>query len=179
LYVGLEVGFAGWIATYADTVGLGSGSGSGAALTAVFWGAFTFGRLGGIAIAARVRPIALLLGSCTLTVLAAVALVAARGSGAAVWVATIVFAFGLAPQFASMIAFASEHLPLTGGSTSWFLAAAAIGGLTLPWLIGQLFSASGSGALPAVMLAGGAATLAWVIVLDRVLSHAPVSAPVP
>lgn len=178
LYVGIEVGFAGWIATYAQSVHLGSGSGTGAALTAVFWGAFTFGRLGGIAIASRVRPVVLLLGSCALTVLAAVALVAARGSGAAVWVATIVFAFGLAPQFASMIAFASEHLPLTGSATSWFLAAAAIGGLTVPWLIGQLFSASGSGALPAVVLVGAIAILAWVVVLDRVLPPAPVVAEV-
>ena len=175
LYVGVEVGFAGWIATYAQSVDLGSG----AALTAVFWGAFTFGRLGGVAIAARVRPVALLGGSCVLTVLAAVALVAAGGSGAAVWVATVVFALGLAPQFASMIAFASEHLPLTGSATSLFLAASAIGGLTVPWLIGQLFSASGSGALPAVMLAGAIVTLAWVVVLDRVLPPSPVVASVP
>ena len=42
LYVGIEVGFSGWIATYAQAVGLG-GSGTGAALTAVFWAAFTVG----------------------------------------------------------------------------------------------------------------------------------------
>jgi FHS family Na+ dependent glucose MFS transporter 1 len=178
LYVGIEVGFAGWIATYAESVGLGSGSGTGAALTAVFWGAFTFGRLGGVAIASRTRPVTLLLGSCTLTVLAAVALVAARGSGAAVWIATIVFALGLAPQFASMIAFASEHLPLTGSATSWFLAASAIGGFTVPWLIGQLLSASGPGALPAVVLVGAVATLAWVVVLDRILPPTRVATPV-
>jgi fucose permease len=123
--------------------------------------------------------VTLLLGSCALTVLAAIALVAARGSGAPVWIATIVFALGLAPQFASMIAFASEHLPLTGAATSWFLAASAIGGFTVPWLIGQLLSASGSGALPAVMLVGAVATLAWVVVLDRVLPPAPVRSAVP
>jgi MFS transporter, FHS family, Na+ dependent glucose transporter 1 len=178
LYVGIEVGFAGWIATYAESVGLGSGSGSGAgaALTAVFWAAFTAGRLGSVAIATRVRPIALLVGACGVSALAGVALVAARGSGAPVWVATVLFAFGLAPQFASMIAFASEHLPLTGSATSWFLAAAAIGGLTVPWLIGQLLSGVGTGALPAVALVGAVVTLAWVLVLDRVLppSHADV-----
>ena len=109
-----------------------------------------------------------------MSVIAAVALVAARGSGAPVWAATVVFAFGLAPQFASMIAFADEHLPLTASATSWFLAAAAIGGLIVPWVIGQLFSGVGSGALPAVTLVGAVVTLAWVLVLDRVLPPAPV-----
>jgi fucose permease len=174
LYVGIEVGFAGWIATYAQSVRLG-GSGAGAALTAVFWGAFTVGRLGGVAIATRVRSIALLVGSCVLTTLAAIALVVAHGRGAPVWGATVLLALGLSPQFASMLAFANEHLPLTGSATSWFLGAAAIGGLTVPWLIGQLFSASGSGALPAVVLIGAVATLAWVLVLDRVLPPAAIA----
>jgi MFS transporter, FHS family, Na+ dependent glucose transporter 1 len=168
LYVGIEVGFSGWIATYAQTVHLG-GSGAGAALTAVFWAAFTAGRLGGVALATRVRTSVLLFAGCGLSTVAAVAFAAARGSGVAVWIATVLFALGLAPQFASMLAFASEHLPLTGSATSWFMVAASIGGLTLPWLIGQLLSASGSGALPAVVVVASFATLGWLVVLDRVL----------
>ena len=174
LDLGIEVVFSGWIATYSQAVKLG-GSGTGAALTAAFWGAFTLGRLGGVAVAARVRPIALLVAGCVVSTLAAAALVGARGSGAWVWVATVVFALGLAPQFASMIAFANEHLPLTGSATSFFLAASAIGALIVPWLIGQLFSSVGSGALPAVVLVGAAATLAWVLVLDRVLPPSPLA----
>jgi FHS family Na+ dependent glucose MFS transporter 1 len=173
LYVGIEVGFAGWIATYAQSVHLG-GSGAGAALTACFWGAFTVGRLGAIALAARVRAIALLLGSCIVSTLAAAAFVTARGSGPLVWVATVVFAAGLAPQFATMLSFASEHLPLTGSATSWFLAASALGGLTVPWVIGQLFSAVGPGTMPVVVLVGAGAILAWVFLLDRALSPPPV-----
>jgi FHS family glucose/mannose:H+ symporter-like MFS transporter len=178
LYVGLEVGFAGWIATYAQSVGSG-GSATGAALTAAFWAAFTVGRLGAVVIAARVRPVALLIGSGALSALAAVALVAARGSGAPLWIATVLFAFGLAPQFASMIAFSSKHLPLTGSATSWFLAAAAIGALIVPWVIGQLFAGVGDGALPAVMLVGAIVSLAWVVVLERILPPTPVVVAVP
>jgi MFS transporter, FHS family, Na+ dependent glucose transporter 1 len=178
LYVGIEVGFAGWIATYAQSVHLG-GSGAGAALTAVFWGAFTVGRLGAVALAARIRPVALLLAGCVLSTFAAVALVVAHGNGVPVWVATVLFAVGLAPQFASMISFASEHLPLTGSATSWFLAAAAVGGLTVPWIIGQLFSGVGSGALPAVSLVAAGATLAWVVVLERILPPAVLAVDAP
>jgi fucose permease len=172
IYVGVEVGFSGWIATYAQSVRLG-GSGTGAALTAVFWAAFTAGRLGTVGITRRVRPIVVLVGGCVLAILAAGALIAARGSGAPVWIATALFAVGLAPQFASMLAFASEHLPLTGAATSGFFAAAAVGGLSVPWIIGQLLSGVGTGAFPVVMVIGGVATLAWVLVLERVLPRVP------
>jgi fucose permease len=172
LYVGIEVGFSGWIATYAQSVRLG-GSATGAALTAVFWAAFTAGRLGGVALAARVRTSVLLFAGCGLSTLAALAFAAARGRGLPVWIATVFFAFGLAPQFASMLAFASEHLPLTGSATSWFMVAASIGGLTLPWVIGELLSASGPGSLPAVIVGASIATLAWLAVLDRVLPAVP------
>ena len=43
LYVGLEVCYAGWVATYADELDLGSGWGT--AFTATFWGGFLLGRL--------------------------------------------------------------------------------------------------------------------------------------
>ena len=44
LYVGLELGFAGWIHTYAEEVHLGSAN-VVSAVTTVFWAAFTVGRL--------------------------------------------------------------------------------------------------------------------------------------
>jgi fucose permease len=177
LYVGIEVGFSGWVATYAHSVGLG-GSGTGAALTAVFWAAFTAGRLGAVGITRRVRPIVVLVSSCVLATLAAGALIVARGNGAPVWIATVVFALGLSPQFASMLAFANEHLPLTGSATAGFFAAAAVGGLSLPWVIGQLLAGVGTGAFPVAMLFGGVATLAWVLVLERVLPAASLDAAV-
>ncbi len=44
LYVGAEVGFGGWIFTYAVALDLGSET-AAAYLTSAFWGALTFGRL--------------------------------------------------------------------------------------------------------------------------------------
>ncbi len=174
LYVGTEVAFAGWIATYSDAVGIG-GAGTGALLTALFWGSFTAGRLGAVALGARSRPFPLLLGSCIVSTTAAFALVAGNGAGAVVWPATVVFALGLAPQFATMLAFAGEFVPVTGLATSWFMAASAIGGIAIPWLVGQLFSAFGPGAVPAVVLAGSAVILLWVFGLGRRFAPAPAS----
>ncbi len=61
LYVGAELGLAGWILSYATTLKLADAA-EGAYLTAAFWGAFTFGRLLGIPLATRLQPQYILLG---------------------------------------------------------------------------------------------------------------------
>src|SRR5688572_24703345 len=55
LYVGLELGFANWIYTYALSLRLGDAVTS-AYLTSGFWGAFTLGRLLGVWVSTRARP---------------------------------------------------------------------------------------------------------------------------
>ena len=105
LYVGVEVGFGGWVYTYAQEIHLGGRNGP-AALTAVFWGSFTLGRLLSVWLAHRLEAVSLLAGSCLLAAVAALVLVVADGATAAVWIGTVLFGFGTAPQFATMIAFA-------------------------------------------------------------------------
>src|SRR5690606_3866750 len=55
LYVGAEVGFGGWVYTYALNMGLADET-SAFFLTSLFWGALTLGRLLSIPITARLRP---------------------------------------------------------------------------------------------------------------------------
>jgi fucose permease len=82
----------------------------------------------------------------------------------------------VAPQFATMIAFAERHMAITGAATSWFIGAAAVGGFGLPWMIGQLFDRTGASAMPVVVFAGAIATLIWFLVVARLLTHrAPAS----
>jgi hypothetical protein len=38
-------------------------------------------------------------------------------------------------------------MPVSGRSTSWYLATSGLGGMTLPWLIGQSFVAFGPSSL--------------------------------
>jgi FHS family Na+ dependent glucose MFS transporter 1 len=170
LYVGVEVGFGGWVYTYAQEIGLGGANGP-AALTAAFWGSFTLGRLMSVWLAHRLPPVALLGGSCALAVAAAALLVVAGGAAGAVWVGTVLFGFGTAPQFATMIAFAERHLPLTGEATSWFLGAAGLGSFAMPWLIGQLLDRNGATAMPWAVLAAAVATLVWFAVVRRALAR--------
>jgi FHS family Na+ dependent glucose MFS transporter 1 len=170
LYVGVELGFSGWVYTYAEDLDIG-GSNGPAWLTATFWAFFAFGRLVGIPLAAVVPPRPMLLGACTLTVVSAALLVLVAGTGSLVWVATALLGIGLAPQFATMIAFAERHVAITGIATSWFISAVAIGGFVLPWLIGQLFDRAGSSALPTAVLLSAAATLVWSVVVARMFTR--------
>ncbi len=62
LYVGAEVGFAGWIFTYAVTTKLGTAA-TAAYLTSLFWGSLTLGRALMIPVAARLKPETILTAS--------------------------------------------------------------------------------------------------------------------
>jgi FHS family Na+ dependent glucose MFS transporter 1 len=170
LYVGVELGFAGWIFTYGEELGIGGARGP-AVLTALFWIGFTGGRLLSVVFARRIQPATMLYGSCVLAVVAVGALVVADGAPAAVWIGTFMFGLGVAPQFPTMISFAESHLRLTGSDTSWFVGAAGLGGLVLPWAIGQVIDDTDVSAMPLIVFAVAAATLAWFMVLRRIAAR--------
>jgi fucose permease len=45
--------------------------------------------------------------------------------------------------FPTLMLFASERMRLTSQITSWFIIASSLGGMFLPWLIGQYFDSFG------------------------------------
>ncbi len=88
-----------------------------------------------------------------------------NGGGVGLWIVTFLFGVSIAPQFASMISYAEAHLALSGAATSIFIGAAGLGGLVMPWTIGQLFDAHGPEVLPTVVLVACLSTIAvglWV-----------------
>ncbi len=149
--VGAEVGFGNWIYTYALTQQVADEAGA-ALLTSAFWGAFTFGRLLGIPLAARLAPTSILL-LCFLgcAVGSALALLQPQAVGM-VWVATIVSGLAVAPMFATVLSLAGDRMPITGRATGWFFIGSSTGGMTVPWVIGQLFEPLGPTSVFAVAL---------------------------
>jgi FHS family Na+ dependent glucose MFS transporter 1 len=146
LYVGAEVGFGGWVFTYAVTLDL-SGETTAAYLTSAFWGALTIGRLLAIPIAARVRPRSILL-SDLLGCLASVGVILLwPDSLTALWLGAFGLGFSMASVFPTTISLAERRMTITGRVTSWFFVGASIGGMSLPWLIGQLFEPVGPRAM--------------------------------
>lgn len=150
VYVGVEIGFAGWIHTYAGEVGFSS---RGATLiTTGFWVSFTSGRLISAWISGRVRPKVVMVVSGLTTIVAAVILVISQGGSNGMWIGAIMIGLATAPQFPVMIAYLERRIQLSGSDTSWFMTAAGMGGLAFPYFIGQMIDAAGTAIFPWIVL---------------------------
>jgi MFS transporter, FHS family, Na+ dependent glucose transporter 1 len=169
LYVGLEVGFAGWITTYGEEIGLTELSATW--LTTVFWLGFTGGRLLASAIAHRVRPETILYSACAASVAAAMVMIAGGGTTAIVWTGTAMMGLATAPQFPGMMTLAESRIHISGSATSWFVGGAGAGGLVFPFVIGRFFDAQGADALPVAAFVLAVATFGAFMTANRALSH--------
>jgi len=153
LYVGLEISFNGWIFTYAITLKLGTET-SAAYLNSAFWAAMMAGRLLAIPLARSFRPSRILLANLSGIILSAVLLLAGTHSITAVWAGAVGMGLAMASTFPMTIAMAQHRLTITGRTTSLFLVGASLGGMTLPWLVGQLFVPVGPHILPLLIFGG-------------------------
>lgn len=142
LYAGAEVGFGGWIYTYAVELNLSSEA-AAAYLTSGFWGALTVGRLLAIPIAARFRPRSMLIGDFVGGFVSICVVLLWPNSLAATWLGTLGLGLALASVFPTTLSLAERRMTITGRVTGWFFVGASSGGMSLPWLIGQLFEAVG------------------------------------
>lgn len=145
LYVGAELGFGNWIYTYAFTLGLGTTI-TAAYLTSGFWGVFTLGRLLGVWISTRLRTRTILLVDLTGCLLSLGVIMLGRDSAAFLWTGSLGLGLFMASIFPTTMILAGERLRITGTITGWFLFGSGVGGMFLPWLIGQVF-ASGPGVM--------------------------------
>ena len=165
LYVGLEVGFAGWVLTYGEEIRFSALAATW--LTTTFWIGFTVGRVLSSVFAQRVRPKVLLGASCALTIAAALVLVIGDGRTGPVWAGAALMGVATAPQFPVMLTYLERRIRVTGYATSWFVGAAGLGGLVFPWLIGRWIDASGPAALPWSMLILGLLTFGSFATTNR------------
>ena len=170
-YVALETGFAGWIHSYTEQIGYG-GAATATGMITTFWVGFMLGRLASIWISRVVPPGAVVGWAMALSVVAAVLFTIFRSAGPMLWVVTFLFAVSIAPQYASMMAYAEQHLALSGRNTSAIVGSSGIGGLFMPWLLGQLFDARGPQSLPFVMVVLAVVTSVVALAVGRMLAGA-------
>ncbi len=138
LYAGAEVGFGGWIFTYATETDIASQT-VAAYLTSAFWGALTIGRLVGMPIATKVRPRTILLTDL-LGCLASLTLILLWPASLVVLIIGVLgLGFFMASIFPTTLSLAERRMTITGKTTGWFFVGASAGAMSLPWLIGQLF----------------------------------------
>jgi FHS family Na+ dependent glucose MFS transporter 1 len=178
LIVAGEAGMAGWLFTYAKAYG--ADDAAAALTTSGFWGAFTVGRLLSIPIAVRVRASRILFVSTVLCVLGLLVMLAGQGNATATWVSALVFGLGMASLFAMMVAYAEQHMVITGSTTGLFLVGASLGGMVVPLLIGRTFESIGPVVTPSVLLicmVGALGVLLAVFKVAAVYNPAHVSSP--
>ncbi len=160
LYVGAEAGIGAWLFLY-----LRSASNLGAALAssgvALYWLGLVCGRAFGGRIGHRIAlPLFTTLASI-LSAMALAILIAAPAIGTAAACAVFLVGFGFGPVFPNMIAIGAARFPNeTGRMTSIVVAGAALGGVTVPWIMGQTLAHTGA---QASMTAALAVTLLMAI----------------
>jgi len=142
LYVGAEGSLGGWIFTYTVAMRLSSET-AAAYLTSAFWGSLTAGRLLAIPLAARLRPRSVLLIDLAGCIISLGLVLLWPNSLVAVWVGAIGTGLAMASIFPTTLSLAESRLHITGQVTSWFFVGASLGGMTVPWIIGQLFEPVG------------------------------------
>ena len=173
-YVGSEITFGGWIFTYASTLKILDAAGS-AYLNSGFWLSFTIGRLVSIPIGIRFSPrqvIPLALLGC-LAIMIVVLLLPA--SPALLWLLTVVLGFCMAPLWPMGFTLAGQSIKLTARISSIVLMGDSLGGMVLPWLVGQIIDLTGARAMLPIVLGSLVLNLLTYLVVIRLASRRPVA----
>jgi FHS family Na+ dependent glucose MFS transporter 1 len=151
-YVGAEIGFGGWVYTYALELNLANET-TAAYLNSAFWGSFTIGRLLSIPLATRFRPRMLMIVNFMGCFLSAIVIILLPGSVIALWSGSILMGLSMASIFPVTITLAERRMTITGQTTGWFFVGVGLGSMLTPLLIGQLFGPVGPLATMYVILA--------------------------
>ena len=176
-YVGAELAFAGWIYTYTFTLNLADAT-MAAYLTSGFWLTFTLGRLISIPLATRFKPqqlIAAALSGCLVVLGAALLL---PRSSTLVWILAAALGICMAPIWPSGFTLAGQSLKLTARVSGIILLGDSLGGMILPWLVGQVLDSVGPQSLMVLVFTSLMFNLAAFIAILRLRQTAPAAATV-
>jgi MFS transporter, FHS family, Na+ dependent glucose transporter 1 len=165
-YVGAEITYGGWIYTYSTTLKIFDVA-SAAYLNSGFWLSFTLGRFISIPLGIRFKPAQIIpaaLAGC-LSILVVVLML--PSSPALLWVLTVVLGFCMAPLWPMGFTLAGQSIKLTARFSSIVLLGDSLGGMFLPWLVGQVIDVSGAGSMIPIVLVAMIFNMLTFIVLIK------------
>ena len=149
LYVGVELGVAGWIATYLIDE-FRADAAAGAVATSLYWAGFLAGRPVAAWLTHRYEPVLVLRWAVAAGLLFAVAGVVAPTAPVAIALYVGV-ALAICGVFPTVMALGLHDRPRDAGAvTALITAAASVGGLIWPWLVGAVADAAGLRAAMAI-----------------------------
>ena len=143
LYVGTEIGFGGWIFTYALEAGVANET-MASFMNSFFWGALTLGRLISIPLARKLRPSRLLIGNFAGMVLFFVVILIWPDAPAAIWIGSAGLGLAMSSVFPTLLSLGESRLKITGTVTGLFYLGGSLGSTLIPMLLGQIFDYVGS-----------------------------------
>jgi MFS transporter, FHS family, glucose/mannose:H+ symporter len=145
LYVGLENGIGGWMASHLESTGLSSTA--SATLTSAFWLALVTGRALMVLVPSSVSEAGIVLVAAAF---AALALVFAIEPALAP-VSYVIAGLAIAPIFPTAIVWLAKKNPGDSRASAWVFPAASVGGTFGPGLIGVVIAQAGIAWAPAVL----------------------------
>jgi len=135
IFVGGEVGFSGWVYSYAYELGLGTQQTVGL-LTSFYWLGITLGRVVAIFISARFKPRPIVLANLVGLVLSLGLILFDPASRTFLWIGAFGVGFFLAPVFPTTFAYLEQKTPITGTAAGILWASGSFGAMVYPWLMG-------------------------------------------
>jgi fucose permease len=172
LHVGAELGFGGWIYSYAEELQIG-GETTARVLNSVFWGGLVVGRLAAIPISMRVAPGTMVVADLVGAGLGLALIALLPDWPPALWIGTVIFGMSLASVFASGINYTGERIGVTGAVMSILVVGGGVGSMTFPWAIGQLFDRQGPESMLWVVGGAIAGALALFLVIRAAAPAGP------
>jgi FHS family Na+ dependent glucose MFS transporter 1 len=158
VFVGGEVGFSGWIYSYAYELGLGTEQTAGM-LTSFYWLGITLGRVAAIFISARFPPSRVVLANLAGLVASLGLILLDPASQAFLWIGALGFGFFLAPVFPTTFAFLERKTPITGAAAGVLWASGSFGAMVYPWLMGLQMAEVGAVSIMVTLATSFGATL--------------------
>lgn len=135
IVIGGEVGFSGWIFSYANELGLATKQ-TGGMLTSFYWLGITLGRVAAIFTSARFKPGRIVLANLTGLILCLGLILLDPASRTFLWIGSIGFGFFLAPVFPTTFAYIERKTPITGAAAGVLWASGSFGAMVYPWVMG-------------------------------------------
>ncbi|RLD30839.1 MAG: hypothetical protein DRI73_09855 [Bacteroidetes bacterium] len=142
LYVGTEVSFSGWIFSFTREI-LDTTNKTAGIMTSFFWGSITLGRGISIPLSKKLTPEKILIIDILGSIAGISFILLFSGSAATIALGTIIFGTSMGSFFPNLLAFTEKHIGITGRVNGIIFTSTALGGMSLPYLSGQLFQKIG------------------------------------
>ena len=177
-YSGASAAYGGWIYTYALKSNLANAN-DAAYLSSIFWAALSAGRLAAIPLAIRFKPQAILRADFLGALLSLLAMLLWPRSLAPSSSPRSDFGFALASIYPTTMSFSGQLMTISGRVTGLFSIGASVGGMILPWLVGQFFDTTGPQSMTPVLFIDMLIALGVLAILARYTVPQPVTGEVP